>query len=82
VFSLAHVDGERRIFAGLENGELVSVDLASVEVASRTKLGGGGVRSLLHTEGERRLAVEGIEDSALEAEDLGDSFASGLRGQS
>ena len=41
VYSLLHVPGEQRFFAGLENGELVTVDLGSGEVSSRVKLGGG-----------------------------------------
>ena len=38
--SLLHVPGETRLFAGLSNGDLVSVDLASGEIGSRAKLGG------------------------------------------
>ena len=41
VRSLLHVPGEKRFFAGLDNGELVTVDLGSGEVSSRVQLGGG-----------------------------------------
>ena len=37
--SLLHVPGETRLFAGLSNGDLVSVDLASGEIGSRAALG-------------------------------------------
>ena len=40
VVSLLHVPGETRLFAGLDNGALVSVDLASGEIGSRVELGG------------------------------------------
>ena len=39
VLSLLHVPGETRLFAGLSNGALVSVDLASGEIGSRAALG-------------------------------------------
>ena len=39
VESLLHVPGETRLFAGLNNGDLVSVDLASGEIGSRAALG-------------------------------------------
>ena len=39
VSSLLHVPGETRLFAGLDNGALVSVDLASGEIGSRVELG-------------------------------------------
>ena len=39
VLSLLHVPGEARLFAGLDNGALVSVDLASGEIGSRAALG-------------------------------------------
>ena len=39
VESLLHVPGETRLFAGLSNGALVSVDLASGEIGSRVELG-------------------------------------------
>ena len=39
VNSLLHVPGETRLFAGLKNGALVSVDLASGEMGSRVELG-------------------------------------------
>ena len=38
VYSLLHVPGEKRLFAGLYNGDLVAVDLASGAVATRTSL--------------------------------------------
>ena len=41
VNSLLHVPGETRLFAGLSNGALVSVDLASGEIGSRAELGDG-----------------------------------------
>ena len=40
VSSLLHVPGETRLFAGLDTGALVSVDLASGEIGSRVELGG------------------------------------------
>ena len=39
MLSLLHVPGETRLFAGLSNGDLVSVDLASGEIGSRAALG-------------------------------------------
>ena len=39
MLSLLHVPGETRLFAGLANGDLVSVDLASGEIGSRAALG-------------------------------------------
>ena len=52
--AFALVIGTRWV-AGLENGELVTVDLGSGEVSSRVQLGDGFVWSLLHVPGEKRL---------------------------
>ena len=56
VRSLLHVPGEERLFAGLDNGDLVAVDLASGAVATRTSLG-DGVQSLVRPIRVRHLGV-------------------------
>ena len=57
VASLLHVPGEKRLFAGLGNGDLVAVDLASGAVATRASLGGDGVQSLVRPIRVRHLGV-------------------------
>ena len=52
---LAHVPGTALLYAGMETGDLVTVDLLTAQVASRIKLGGDTVGSLLHCTGEKRL---------------------------
>ena len=56
VSSLLHVPGEKRLFAGLDNGDLVTVDLASGAVATRESLG-GAVQSLVRPIRVRHLGV-------------------------
>ena len=56
VCSLLHVPGEQRLFAGLFNGDLVAVDLASGAEATRTSLG-GDVQSLVRPIRVRHLGV-------------------------
>ena len=57
VLSLLHVPGEQRLFAGLSDGDLVAVDLASGAEATRTSLGGGEVQSLVRPIRVRHLGV-------------------------
>ena len=77
VRSLLHVEGEPRLFAGLQNGELVTVDLRdSPKETKRVALGGDRVRSLLHVRGEKRLFA-GMSKGKLMTVDL--SSALGLR---
>ena len=57
VRSLLHVPGEKRLFAGLGNGDLVAVDLASGAEATRTSLGGGAVQSSVRPIRVRHLGV-------------------------
>ena len=57
VCSLLHVPGEERLFAGLENGDLVAVDLASGAVATHASLGGRMVQSLVRPIRVRHLGV-------------------------
>ena len=57
VNSLLHVPGEKRLFAGLFNGDLVAVDLASGAVATRTSLGDAWVQSLVRPIRVRHLGV-------------------------
>ena len=56
VQSLLHVPGEKRLFAGLQNGDLVAVDLASGAEATRTNLG-SAVQSLVRPIRVRHLGV-------------------------
>ena len=58
VRSLLHVPGEQRLFAGLDNGDLVAVDLASGAEATRASLGGrSSVQSLVRPIRVRHLGV-------------------------
>ena len=57
VCSLLHVPGEKRLFAGLRNGDLVAVDLASGAEATRTSLGTFSVQSEVRPIRLRHLGV-------------------------
>merc|ERR1719191_1243611 len=59
----------KRKYAGLGNGDLVTLDPATGEVASRTKLGGEGEVWLMHGEGEQRLFA-GLQNGELVSVDL------------
>ena len=64
VYSLLHVPGEKRLFAGLENGDLVAVDLASGAEATRASLG-GAVQSLVRPIRVRHLGVRVLRVNCL-----------------
>ena len=53
--SLLHVEGETRLFGGLENGDLMTVDLKSGKETLHARLGKGKVQCLLHVKGRTQL---------------------------